>query len=79
MQRLSKDKDLNKYLNELVKAGWTAKVDGKNHTMMTSPDGIQVRAAFTPASDNAVKAVRRLVRNRTEWGARHHSGAVLQR
>lgn len=66
MKRLSRDKDLNKYLNELISQGWTSEVDGRNHTKMTSPDGVQVRAAFTPTSSNAVHAVRRLVKNRSK-------------
>lgn len=78
MKRLTNDKDLNKYLGELVKAGWVAKKDGGNHIRLVSPEGLQVRAATTPGDANAVNAVRRLVRNREKWGSRHHSGALLQ-
>jgi hypothetical protein len=76
VKKLSKDKDLNKYLNELVDAGWEASTDGNNHVKLISPEGLQIRAAVTPSDRNAHKAVKRLVRNREAWGARHHSGAV---
>lgn len=64
-KKLSQDKDLDKYLRTLRKAGWDVTYDGKNHLRLTSPAGIQLRCASSPGDHNAVHVVKRLVRQRS--------------
>jgi len=70
MKKYSNDKDINRYVRELVRKGWRFK-DGKKHPSLFAPCGRRLVVPASPSDSRAFYNFRRDVRFVETKGNRH--------